>query len=138
MNKVFEVIEAKNIFNLNYKQLEILIHPKSYIHAIIKFNNGLTKIIAHDTNMKYPIFNTLYDDVSKEIKSKNIRFEILNNLSLDKVNYNKFPMVKSLLSLPAQNSLYETVIVSINDTLVNLFLNNRLNLMIYRNYFLKT
>lgn len=126
MNKVFEVIEAKNIFNLNYKQLEILIHPKSYIHAIIKFNNGLTKIIAHDTNMKYPIFNTLYDDVSKEIKSKNIRFEILNNLSLDKVNYNKFPMAKSLLSLPAQNSLYETVIVSINDTLVNLFLNRQI------------
>ncbi len=126
MNKVFEIIEAKNIFNLNYKQLEILIHPKSYIHAIIKFNNGLSKIIAHDTNMKYPVFNTLYDDISKEIKSNNIRLDILNNLSLNRVNYNKFPMVKLLLSLPAQNSLYETVIVSINDALVNLFLNRQI------------
>ena len=126
MNKVFEIIEAKNIFNLNYRQLEILIHPKSYIHAIIKFNNGLSKIIAHDTNMKYPVFNTLYDDISKEIKSNNIRLDILNNLSLNKVNYNKFPMAKLLLSLPAQNSLYETVIVSINDALVNLFLNRQI------------
>ncbi len=126
MNKVFEIIEAKNIFNLNYKQLEILIHPKSYVHAIIKFNNGLSKIIVHDTNMKYPIFNTLYDDISKDIKSKNIRFEILNNLCLDRVNYEKFPMVKLLSSLPPQNSLFETVIVSINDALVNLFLNRQI------------
>ena len=49
MNKVFEIIEAKKIFNIPYKKLEILIHPKSYVHAIIKFNNGLIKIIAHDT-----------------------------------------------------------------------------------------
>ena len=36
-NKVFEVIEAQRIFNLNKKFFEILIHPKSYIHSIIKF-----------------------------------------------------------------------------------------------------
>ena len=45
MNKLFEVIEAKNIFNIDYKKISILIHPKSYIHAIIKFKNGLTKIL---------------------------------------------------------------------------------------------
>ena len=44
MNKVFEIIEAKKIFNLKYNQLEILIHPQSYLHAIVKFNNGLTKL----------------------------------------------------------------------------------------------
>ena len=60
MNKVFEIIEAKNIFNLIIKKIEILIHPKSYVHAIIKFKNGLIKIIAHDTTMKIPIFNSIY------------------------------------------------------------------------------
>ena len=60
MNKVFEIIEAKKIFNLRYNQLEILIHPQSYLHAIVKFNNGLTKLLVHDTNMKIPIFNSLY------------------------------------------------------------------------------
>ena len=45
MNKVFEVIEAKNIFNLPYNKISILTHPNSYIHAIIKFNNGLIKIL---------------------------------------------------------------------------------------------
>ena len=59
MNKVFEVIEAKKIFNLNYDQISILIHPKSYLHAVVKFNDGIIKLIAHDTTMEIPIFNTL-------------------------------------------------------------------------------
>ena len=60
MNKIFEVIEAIKIFNLNTDQVEILIHPKSYIHAIINFNNGLTKFLAHDTTMEIPIANVIY------------------------------------------------------------------------------
>ena len=50
MNKVFEVIEAQRIFNLDLSKFEILTHPKSYVHAIIKFYNGLTKILIHDIN----------------------------------------------------------------------------------------
>ena len=39
VNKIFELIEAKNIFNIPYNKIEIIIHPKSYVHAMIKFNN---------------------------------------------------------------------------------------------------
>ena len=67
INKLYEVIEAKNIFNIPYKNIEILTHPKSYIHAIIKFKNGLIKIVAHDTTMKIPIFNTLYSKKTIEL-----------------------------------------------------------------------
>ena len=59
MNKVFEVIEAKKIFNLELKKFSIIIHPKSYIHAIVKFKNGLIKLVAHDTDMKIPILNSI-------------------------------------------------------------------------------
>ena len=51
MNKVFEVIEAKKIFNIDLDKFDILIHPKSYIHAIVKFKNGLIKLVAHDTDI---------------------------------------------------------------------------------------
>ena len=71
MNKVFEIIEAKKIFNFNYKQIEILIHPKSYLHAIVKFDNGLSKFLIHDTNMIIPIFNSIYFNTDKKLKSKN-------------------------------------------------------------------
>ena len=45
MNKVFEVIEAKNIFDLNYNKISILTHPKSYVHALLKFKSGFTKLL---------------------------------------------------------------------------------------------
>ncbi len=127
MNKVFEVIEAKNIFYLDYKKIFILTHPKSYIHAVVKFKNGLTKILAHDPDMKIPIHNSLYLPENRNYQSKNLNFDILNNLNLKKVNLAKFPLVKILDSLPKQTSLYETVLISINDYLVLKFLEKKIN-----------
>ena len=129
MNKVFEIIEAKKIFNLDYKKLEILIHPKSYVHAMVKFKNGLTKILIHDTNMTIPIFNSLYPNNEKKIFSKKIDFNILNNLSFEKVDQNKFPVVKILEILPKKNSLFETVIVATNDTLVKMFIEKKIKFL---------
>ncbi len=129
MNKVFEVIEAKNIFNINYKKISILIHPKSYIHALIKFNNGQIKILAHDPDMKIPIHNSIYYNISKKITSKNLNLNILNNLDFRKINHNKFPTIKILNSLPNINSLYETALVTINDYFVKKFLENKINFL---------
>ena len=126
MNKVFEIIEAKKIFDLSYKQLEILIHPKSYLHAIVKFNNGLSKLLVHDTNMTIPIFNSIYLDNNKKIKSKKINIKILNNLDLKKVDNIKFPVMKVLKNINDKDSLFETIIVSANDKLVNLFLSGKI------------
>ena len=126
MNKVFEIIEAKKIFNLKYNQLEILIHPHSYLHAIVKFNNGLTKFLTHDTNMTIPIFNSIYQDDKKKIKSNTLDLKILNNLELDQVNKKRFPIIRIISQLPEKASLYETVIVSANDILVNRFLQNEI------------
>ena len=125
MNKVFEIIEAKKIFDISYKKLSILIHPKSYVHAIIKFKNGITKIVVHDTNMKIPIFNSLHSS-SNAINSKNIDLKILNNLDFKTVDYRRFPLTKILNSLPEKSSLFETILVSINDKLVELFLDNKI------------
>ena len=122
INKIYEVIEAKNIFNISYKKIKIIIHPKSYVHALIKFNNGFIKIIAHDTTMKIPIFNTLYHNKIKKFPTKNIDYKILNNLNFTEINKQRYPMVKILNLLPNRYSLFETVIVSANDTLVELFL----------------
>ena len=126
MNKVFEIIEAKKIFNLNYKQIEILTHPKSYLHAIVKFNNGLSKLLVHDTDMIIPIFNSIYFNTDKKLKSKNINIKILNNLNLKEVDNTRFPVIKILNNLSNEDSLFETIIVSANDKLVKLFLNNKI------------
>ena len=70
MNKVFEIIEAKKIFNLIIINLDIFIHSKSYVHAIVKFHNGLIKILVHDTNMTIPIFNSFIQSLKKKLIQK--------------------------------------------------------------------
>ena len=126
INKVFEVIEAKKIFNLNYKQLNIIIHPQSYIHAIIKFTDGMIKIIAHDTTMEIPIFNSIYLNSKKKIKTNQIDFKKLNNLNFQKIDRKKFPSVKILNTFSNNFSLYETALVTANDEFVRLFLDNKI------------
>ncbi|MBD1165714.1 1-deoxy-D-xylulose-5-phosphate reductoisomerase [Pelagibacterales bacterium SAG-MED10] len=126
MNKVFEVIEAKHLFNLSYKKITVLTHPNSYIHAVVKFKNGLIKIIAHDTTMKIPIFNSIKSDQALSIKTNKLNLKKLNNLDLKEVNTKFFPVVNILKKLPNKISLYETVIVTINDLLVDQFLNKKI------------
>ena len=127
MNKVFEVIEAKNIFDIDYKKIIILTHPKSYIHAIVKFKNGLTKILAHDPDMKIPIYNSLYKSEQNNLNSKPLKLDILNQLNLTEVNLKKFPLVKILDNLPKHSSMYETALITINDYLVFKFLAKEIN-----------
>ena len=73
MNKVFEFIEAKKIFNLNKNKLSIIIQPSSFVHAIVFFKGKIIKFLAHDTDMTIPISNALgIIDSQKKIHSLNI------------------------------------------------------------------
>ena len=121
MNKVFEIMEAKKIFDLNYETLDILVHPSSYVHAIVNFNDGMVKIIAHDTNMRIPIFNSLHNS-QKKIKTDELNLKKLNFLDLKKVDTDKFPSIKIIKQLKNNESSLETLIVLANDILVELFL----------------
>ena len=126
MNKVFEIIEAKNIFNLRYNQLSILLHPHSYIHALVKFSNGMIKLVAHDTDMKIPIFNTLNHNFEKKFLTKKIDINKLNNLDFNLIDPKRYPCIKALNFMPNNISMFETILVSANDELVGLFLNNKI------------
>ena len=72
--------------------------------------------------MIIPIFNSIYFNTNKKLKSKNIDIEVLNNLNLKKVDNIRFPVINILNNMSEEDSLFETIIVSANDKLVNLFL----------------
>ena len=129
MNKVFEVIEAQRIFDINYNNIKILIHPKSYLHAVVVFNNGIIKFLFHETDMKIPIFNSLYFNSYKTIKTKKINFKIINNLKLKKPKNNQFPCLNFLKIIPKKISLFETVLIASNDLLVEYFLKGKITFL---------
>ncbi len=137
INKVFEVIEAQRIFNLKKKFFKILIHPKSYLHSIIKYTNGTTKLLIHDTTMKIPIFNYICKDIHRRFETKKINLEVLNNLELKEPDLNQFPILKILNKIPNNLSLFETVVISANDELVDNFLKghikyNKINKLLFK------
>jgi len=137
INKVYEVIEAKNIFYLSYDKISILVQPSSYVHGIIRYKNGIIKLIAHQTSMSIPISGTLSDTNNNSTNANNINLDLLNNLSLAKINRKKYPLIRLLNLMPAHHSLFETVLVSINDELVKLFLNKKINFIDISKYMYK-
>mgnify|MGYP002621448599 CR=1 FL=1 len=126
MNKVFELIEAMKIFDLKKSNFDIIIQPSSYVHAIVEFKNGVTKFLTHPTSMQIPIFNSLYNH-HHNFEFENINFEKLNKLDFQKIDFKKFPINKILTKIPDKDSLFNTVLISANDTLVDLFLNKKIS-----------
>jgi 1-deoxy-D-xylulose-5-phosphate reductoisomerase len=126
INKVYELIEAKKIFNLDYDKFEIIIQPTSYVHAIVEFNNGISKILTHPTSMKIPIYNSLLFNSKISNLSENIDIDKINNLNFQKIDKSKFPVFSLLNKLENLDSLFETVLVASNDVLVELFLKEKI------------
>tara|TARA_B110000027_G_scaffold124259_1_gene140735 strand:- start:930 stop:1304 length:375 start_codon:yes stop_codon:yes gene_type:complete len=87
--------------------------------------------------MTIPISNSIYLNNDKKIKSKEIDIKSLNNLDLKKVDRIRFPVLKILKNMNDKDSLFETIIVSANDKLVNLFLCGKIKFTDISNLLLK-
>ena len=129
MNKVFEIIEAYKIFKFNKKKYRIVIHPQSYVHSIIRFKNGLIKMILYNADMKIPISNTLYGEKNNVLKIKKIDTTILNKLSFQDVDVRRFPSVALINKCLNTGFLTPTIVNASNEILVNLFLANKIGFL---------
>ena len=128
MNKLFELIEASKIFNLPMSKFDIIIHPKSYVHALVNFKNGLSKILIHDTQMEIPIFNSIFYHTSETYKkNKDINFQNLNGKNFIKPSSTTFPILKLIKEYKRNDSYYEVILVIVNDYFVTKFLNGNIN-----------
>mgnify|MGYP001158613907 FL=1 len=129
MNKVFELIEAYKFFPFNSNKYEILIHPQSLIHAIVLFKNGQTKLLYHETNMKIPIANAIYNNkinIKNFFNSKKDFLYQLKNLIFEKVDKKRFPIVTLLSKKLHQNSA-SIILNASNEILVESFIQNKIS-----------
>ena len=125
MNKILELIEAQKIFNISSKKIEIIIHPNSLVHAIIEFNNGLVKLLYHETSMIIPLANAIFDgnlDIKTFYKNKNKKIE---NLIFKKVDKNIFPAIK-LKNRVDEYPSTPIIINAANEVSVDQFINKKL------------
>ena len=127
MNKLFELIEAKKIFDKYKDNFKIIIHPQSQIHAAIEYKNGLTNLLYHEPDMRVPISNAIFEsklDIYDFIKIKKEQ-RIFERLEFIKINKNNFPPIKFLPILNKYASL-PIILNAANEILVDQFLTKKI------------
>ena len=129
MNKVFEVIEAHKLFKFDISKYKIMIHPQSYVHSIIRFKNGLIKMILYNSDMKIPISNILYDSKNSFSSIPNVEINRLNNLSFRKVDIKIFPSIKLLKKCFSLGLSTPIIVNAANEVLVDLFLKRKIGFL---------
>ena len=128
MNKILEYIEAQKLCNIPEDKLDILIHPESLVHAIVKLKNGLTKLIYHETSMIIPLANAIFDgklNISKFYTIHNKRKKNIENLTFQKPNQKVFPLIK-LKNKVNEYPSSSIIINASNEIFVDQFLNKKI------------
>ena len=128
MNKILEFIEAQKLFNIDKNKLDILIHPESLVHAIVELNNGLVKLIYHETSMIIPLANAIFDgnlNIDKFFKMKKNSKKIIQNLSFKTPDKKIFPVLK-LINRSNEYPSTSIIINASNEILVDQFLYKKL------------
>ena len=138
MNKILELIEAQKIFNFDKKKYHILIHPQSLVHAIVKFKNGITKLLYHETDMIIPISNAIFDSNLNlnDIAHASLNNNKIKNLSFSEVDKKRFPLVKILPNLNKYRST-PIIINAANEILVDYFLKRKIPFSSISSYLLR-
>ena len=129
MNKVLEVIEAIKLFPFDAHKYEVIIHPQSLIHAIVKLKNGTTYFLYHLPDMKIPISNALFDgkfNYLKYFKDKNKNFLSNQNLEFFPVDESKFTTLKLIPKMKIAISS-PIVINAANEIFVDEFLKKNIH-----------
>ena len=129
MNKILEIIEAQKLFNIPNNKIDILIHPESLVHAIIELKNGLSQFIYHDTTMKIPLANAIFEkklDIQDfKIFKKNNRQKVFNKLTFSKVDKKNFPIIK-IKDRANEYPSTSIILNAANEILVEYFLQKKL------------
>ena len=89
MNKMLELVEAQKLFSIELKNIDIIIHPESLIHAIIQLKNGLYKFLYHETSMIVPLTNAIFEKDLDIKKFHSLDFKIKNNFFFNSLNFQK-------------------------------------------------
>jgi len=129
MNKVLELIEALKLFPFSLKKYEIIIHPQSLVHAIVKLKNGTTKFLYHLPDMKIPISNALFNNdfnYFKYFKHRNEKKNFIQNLEFFPVDKKRFPAIKLISAINFRKSA-PIIISAANEIFVDQFLKNNIH-----------
>ncbi|MCF7869646.1 MAG: 1-deoxy-D-xylulose-5-phosphate reductoisomerase [Candidatus Omnitrophica bacterium] len=127
VNKGFEAVEAHNFFNIDYKNIEILLHRQSLMHAMIQLSDQSCFSCIYAPDMKKPISYALF--YPKRMKLPKIDLDKEKNkysFSYSPIPYKKFPLLKIILEAGKRDDNSLVVLNACDEVVVDLFLNGKI------------
>ena len=126
MNKGFEVIEAHWLFGVKPSQIEVVVHPQSIIHGMVTYPDGNTLACLSIPDMKAPIAYAL--SYPKRIRTEVPSLDLtkIQNLSFQKPDLTKFPLLKLAFQTLASQGLWSTVLNAADEIAVEAFLKEKI------------
>lgn len=126
MNKGFEVIEAKWLFNVEPDQIQVVVHRKSIVHSMVQFQDGTIMANLGPKSMQIPIAYALnYPNRLVNHIEKIDLFDIAQ-LSFEKPNLEKFQCLKLAFEAIEKGHSHQVVLNAANEVLVDAFLNKKI------------
>ena len=126
MNKGFEIIEAKWLFNVEPNQIEVVVHRKSLVHSMVQFKDGTIMANIGPKSMQIPIAYALNfpNRLENNIEKLDL-FEIVD-LKFEKPDLKKFKCLKLAYDAIEKGHTFQVVLNAAIEVLVDSFLNKKI------------
>ena len=130
MNKGLEVIEAHHLFNVDYKDIKVVIHPQSIIHSAVEYLDGSVVAQMGIPSMHIPIQYALtYPERIEGIKTGSLDFVRMGSLDFEEPDFDRFPCLKLAYGAGIKGGTYPVVLNAVNEEAVYSFLRGEIGLM---------
>ena len=126
MNKGLEVIEAYWLFQITLSQIEVLIHPQSFVHSLVEFVDGSVKAQMGTPDMRIPIQYALTYPDRKQLECERISVNLLSGLSFERPDFHKFPACALAYESIEIGGTAPAVLNAANEIAVNYFINKKI------------
>ena len=129
MNKGLEVIEAHHLFNIDYSNIEVVIHPQSVVHSAVEYTDGSVVAQLGLPSMHIPIqYAISYPNRYEGIKSRSFSFSEIARLDFQKPDYNKFKALKIAFECGKLEGSMPVCMNAANEVAVFAFLEGKIKL----------
>ena len=129
MNKGFEVIEARWLFDLTPEQIEVVIHPQSIIHSLVQFGDASIKAQLGTPDMRVPIIYALFYPERRHADLPTLDLLTAGNLSFFKPDTERFPCLQLAYDAMKAGGTAPAILNAANEIAVQYFLENKASFM---------
>lgn len=128
MNKAFEVIEAKWLFNVDWNRIDVVIHPESIIHSMVEFEDGSTKAQLSPPDMRLPIQYALFYP-ERLPNMKLTRFDPIKTkeLTFRELDHDRYPCFQMALDHAKKGGTWPSALCGADDGAVEAFLDGKIS-----------